>query len=145
MKWLTVALIVFVTLGGSYLACINYLEPTQVGVAWNWTSGELWLQDRGGFYVTPPWVMVSRIDTRPARVCVTSASRAFNCKLVQFNPSAYREFVAIEGFRYYWWANRVSFNFGYREEYRGVRDILRGYAYSVKRYSFVTILKENWE
>jgi hypothetical protein len=130
----------------SYLAFVNYLEPYQVGVARNLVSGEVSLQnplkDRGGFYLTAPWVQVARIDTRPMRVCITSSARAFNCKLVQFEPSAYKEFVAVQGFRYYWWANRISLNFGYTEEYRGVKDLLRGYAFGVKQYPFVTVLRD---
>jgi hypothetical protein len=76
------------------------------------------------------------------RVCITSASRGFNCKLVQFVPSDYREFVAVQGFSYYWWANRISFNSGYSEEYRGMRDLMRGYTYSVKQYPFIKILED---
>lgn len=124
-----------------YLACLNYLEPTQVGISWNWQSGEVELQDPG-WHLTPPWVQVARIDTRPTRVCITSASRAFNCKLVQFVPDGYQLFVETEGFHYYWWYNRISFNWGYSDEYRGMKDILRGYAYSSKQYPFVKILRD---
>jgi hypothetical protein len=81
------------------------------------------------------------VDTRPVRVCITSTSRSFDCRLVQFQPSEYREFVATQGFYYYWWSNRISFNAGYDEEYRGMKDVLRGYAYSAKPYSFVKTLR----
>ena len=123
-----------------YLSCAHYSEPTQVGIVRNWVTGELKL-DTPGWNVTAPWVSVAKIDTRPLRVCVTTAGRGFNCMLVEFEPSKFREFVATEGFYYYWLANRISFNFGYDEEYRGVKDILRGYAYSVKKYPFIKILK----
>jgi hypothetical protein len=73
---------------------------------------------------------------------VPSAGRGWSAKLVQFEPKAYQEFVATEGFRYYWWANRFSVNFGYRDEYRGIKDIFRGYAYSDKKYPFLTVLEE---
>lgn len=122
-----------------YLALFHYTEPTQVGVARNWITGRLWA-DTPGWNITAPWVTVSKIDTRPIRVCVTTSGRGFNCKLAQFEPSAYKEFVATEGFYYHWWANRFSFNWGYNEEYRGMKDLLRGYAYGVKKYSFVTVL-----
>lgn len=125
-----------------YLVFVNYTEPNEVGVAWNRFTGELQLQDVAGFHLTAPWVSVSRIDTRPIRVCITSAGRGFNCRLIRFEPVAYREFVAVEGFRYWWWANRFSFNSGYREEYRGMKDLLRGHAYSVKRYRFITVLRD---
>lgn len=38
--------------------------------------------------------------------------------------------------------NRFSFNGSYPEEYRGWRDVMRGYAYSTKRYPFIKILEE---
>ena len=66
----------------------------------------------------------------------------YSAKLIQFNPEYWREFVDVEGWRYYWLANRFSFNFGYEEEYRGMRDLMRGYAYSAKQYLFLNILKE---
>ena len=124
-----------------YLACMNYLEPTEVGISWNNMTGEIELQ-QPGWHLTAPWVQVARVDTRPMRVCLTSASRAFNCKLVQFVPREYRLFVETEGFHYYWWYNRISFNLGYGDEYRGMKDILRGYAYSSKQYPFVVVLRD---
>ncbi len=92
--------------------------------------------------LTPPWVFVPKIDLRPQRVAITTAGHGFSAMLVQFNPEEWRSFVETEGFRYWWWANRASFNLGYDEEYRGTRDILRGYAYSVKRFPFITILEK---
>lgn len=127
-----------------YLAFFHYTEPTQVGIMRNLVTGELKL-DTPGWNVTSPWVSVAKLDTRPTRVCVTTAGRGFNCKLIRFEPGAFKEFVATEGFYYYWWANRLSFNFGYDDEYRGARDLLRGYAYSVKRYPFVTVLRDYQE
>ena len=122
-----------------YLIFTNYTEQYQVGLTLNVLTQEVGMQNASGFHGTAPWVLVSVVDTRPHRVCITSASRAFNCRLAQFDPVQYKEFVAVEGFRYYWWANRISFNFGYAEEYRGFKDILRGYAFNAKKYSFVRI------
>ncbi len=125
-----------------YLALVNYLDQYEVGIARNVYSGELTLQDRPGFQVTAPWVRVSAIDTRPMRVCITSSTRAYNCKLVQFVPSEFKTFVITQGFEYYWFVNRFSFNSGYTEEYRGMKDLMRGYAFSAKPYPFVKILEE---
>lgn len=125
-----------------YLAFLNYTEPTEVGIARNFISGEMWVQDKGGWHLTPPWVRVACIDTRPMRVSVSTAGRGYSAKLIQFEAKEWRAFVEMEGFRYYWWANRISFNGGYDEEYRGIRDILRGYAYSAKSYPFIKVLQE---
>lgn len=124
-----------------YLGCLNHVEPSQVGLAKNIASGEVWVQP-AGWHLTPPWVMVARIDTRPVRVAVASSGRGYSAKLVRFVPEHYREFVAVEGFRYYWWDNRLSFNFGHDEEFRGLRDIMRGHAYGAVRYPFIEILDE---
>ncbi len=140
-KLLIVGTLFLGALGSIYFPFINYLEPFEEGIAWNFVKGELRLQNKGWNF-TSPFVLVARVDSRPVRICVTTAGRGFNCKLVQFEPSAYKEFTATEGFYYYWWANRISFNFGYDEEYRGMRDLLRGYAYGVKQYSFVTTLRD---
>jgi hypothetical protein len=125
-----------------YFLFMNYTTFTEAGIMRNEMSGETQLQGHAGWHMTAPWVLVARIDTRPAKVCITSASHAYNCKLAQFNISAWQDFVATEGFRYYWWANRISLNMGYGEEYRGFHDLLRGYAFSAKKYSFITILNE---
>ena len=136
------AAVLIAVLGMFYLFCVHYTEPNQVAIVRNLLTGELYCDTQAGFNITAPWVSVARIDLRPMRVCISTAGRAINCRLVQFNPSAYQEFVAVEGFRYYWWANRISFNGGYDEEYRGMRDIMRGHAYGSKQYSFITVLEE---
>ncbi|NTW22204.1 hypothetical protein HGA34_01510 [Candidatus Falkowbacteria bacterium] len=125
-----------------YTAMIHYQEQYEVAIMWNKISGHFWLEERGGFHRSAPWVLAAKIDLRPNRVAVTSASRSYNSKLVQFDPKFYREFVALEGTRYYWWSNRISFNLGYSEEYRGMKDILRGYTYAMKHYPFIKVVKE---
>ena len=141
-KWVILAWSNLFPLFLFWLMFVNYLEPTQVGIARNKISGKMWLQKDGGFYITPPWVFVMRIDTHPMRVSVMSAGKGYSSKLVQFQPEYWEEFVKVEGFRYYWWANRFSINFGYHEEYRGLKDIFRGHAYGAKQYSFLKILNE---
>ncbi len=121
-----------------YLGTLNHIEAHEVGLTRNLFTGTLAIQSPG-WYVTWPWVQVAQMDTRPMRVCITSSGRGYNCKLVRFAPEAYAEFVSVEGFRYYWWANRVSFNLGYNEEYRGLKDILRGHAFGVTPYAFIVV------
>lgn len=43
---------------------------------------------------------------------------------------------------YRWWSNCISFNMGYDEECRDMHDLMRGYAFSVKKYQFVSVLYE---
>lgn len=124
-----------------YVLFLNHVEPSEFGLARNAFDAKLWVQVPG-WHCTPPWVRVSNIDGRPMRVTVPSSGRGFSAKLVQFDAGHYKEFVETEGFRYYWWSNRFSYNAGHDEEYRGMRDIMRGYAYGAKEYPFIVVLKE---
>lgn len=142
MKKKFIAGIVFFLTALFYITCVHYQEPNEVAIIWNRISGQSRLESNGGFKITPPWVAAAKIDIRPMRVCITSSSRSFNCKLIQFVPEVYEEFVQVEGFRYYWLSNRLSMNLGYSEEYRGMKDVLRGYAYSVKKYPFIKIIRD---
>lgn len=142
-KWKWILLILSPLL--IYLGCCNHVEPNEFGLARSMITGKTWPQTTGGWYWTGPWVRVSNISLSPIRVAVDSAGRGYNAKLVQFDPEHWQEFLATEGFRYYWWDNRFSFNSGYSEEHRGMRDLLRGYAYSnnLKPYPFIKIVEEN--
>lgn len=130
---------VFLAVVYLYLGFCNWLEPTEVGIAKNVITGRVWLQARAGLHLTPFYVCVTRIDCRPIRVGVESDSRSACMKLVSFNPKYWETFVKTEGWRYYWWSNRISFNLGYKEEYRGLKDVLRGYAFSPTEYPFISV------
>jgi hypothetical protein len=132
--------ILFLVIASVYFPFMHHSEPTQLGIMRNPFTGEV-KRDTPGWNFSVPWVRVAKLPTTPIRVCVTTTGRGFSCKLVQFVPEEYEVFVQTEGFRYYWWANRISYNQGYNEEYRGMKDILRGYAYSAKRYPFIKILR----
>jgi len=126
----------------AYCLFCNFLTYHEVGLARNFVTKNTWIQKDPGFHFTNPFVMVQRIDTRPVRVSVHSSSKCVSSMLVQFVPEEWEIFVKTEGWRYYWWSNRFSFNCSYPEEYRGWRDVMRGYAYSTKKYPFIKILDE---
>lgn len=128
-----------------YLGFVHFQDSYEIAIVWNRLTGHFYLEKTAGLHLSPPWVAAAKIDTRPQRVSIESASRSFSAKLVQFNPEGWKQFVENEGTRYYWWSNRISINFGYREEHRGMKDILRGYAYGVKKYSFITVIKDYGE
>jgi len=120
---------------------VSYIEQMEIGIARNLITGEMWVYEAGVRFV-PPWVGVVHIDTRPVRVVVSTTAHTYSAKLVQFEPKAWRDFVNREGWRLYWWDNRFSFNWGFKEECRGMVNILRGYAYSTQSYSFIRVLEE---
>lgn len=125
----------------SYLLFFHYTSQHEVGLVMNKLNGEVYI-DTPGIHLTPAWFKVSKIDKRPQRVCISSTSKTVTCKLVVFEKNYFQEFVKREGFRYYWWDNRFSFNSGHSEEYRGIRDVLRGYAFSNAKLKFLKILEE---
>ena len=141
-KRLFILTAVFTGFAMFYFGCVYYTDLSNIAIARNLLNGKLSIDSTHSWHVSAPWKRASIIDTRPKRVCVLSAGRSFSCKLVQFNPVGWQEFVAIEGYKYWWWSNRISFNSGYSDEYRGMKDLLRGYAFTGKKYSFVKILKE---
>lgn len=141
-QWLKMFALCFLFVVCFYFIFLNYTEPTEIGISRNLITGNMWSQETGGWHMTSPLVFVSNIDIRPVRVAVTSSGHGYSAKLAQYQKDHWREFIATEGFYYHWWANRISFNFGYDEEYRGMKDIMRGYAYSVKKYDFIKIITE---
>lgn len=124
-----------------YLMFYHHTDTHQVGIRYNIITGEVSIDKTTGHHFTAPWVLVTRVDTRPRRVCIVSASRTINCRLVQFDPSKFRELIQFEGFRYYWWDNRISFNWG-QKTYRGFDNLFLGHAYGNNRCSCVKILEE---
>lgn len=127
---------------GLLLEPFPHIEVGNVGLTWNPLKGEVSVLSPG-WHVVGPATFVTEIDVRPQRLCLSSSSHAgVNCRLVQFDVSHYKDFIAVEGWHRYWWSNRISFNSGYPETYRGFRDVLRGYAFSAQPYSFVKILEE---
>ncbi len=124
-----------------YIGFYHYTDNYEFGITYNLFSGEIKSDKHTGHHFTWPWVMETKIDTRPQRVCIVSASRNINCRLVQFDTAYYKDLVNREGFRYYWWYNRISFNLN-QETYRGTRNLLLGYAYGSNKCSCVKILQE---
>lgn len=135
-----VVLILFVL---ARVLLISSVENYELGYKFNRLNGQITKLERTGWFVNLPFVVsVKTVDLRPMQVCLNANRRVLNCKLVQFNASFFEDFLRVEGWWYYWWANRISYNLGHKEEYRGMRDILRGYSFSRQHYPFITVLAE---
>lgn len=124
-----------------YLSCYHFTDQNEFGITYNFVSGELKHDGHDGHHFSYPWVLAVKIDTRPIKVCIASASRNMNCRLVQFQSDKWRELIKFEGFRYYWFYNRFSFNSG-QETYRGLKNLMLGHAYGQNKCSCVKILQE---
>lgn len=123
------------------MSCVYYTDYHEIAITRNIFTGEMTLDSTSGFNISAPWVQASNIDIRPIRVCISSTTRNFNCRLVYFDKTHWKEFISLEGFRYYWWANRFSINFGYDEEYRGIKDVLRGYSFDPQIHNFIKVVE----
>ncbi len=124
-----------------YMFCYHYTDNYEFGLTQNIISGRIAPDNHSGHHLTAPWVLVTKIDIRPHKVCIASASRNMVCRLVQFDTTHWRELIRIEGFHYYWLYNRISFNWS-QETYRGVDNLLLGHSYGANRGKFVKILQE---
>jgi hypothetical protein len=125
-----------------YVPFVHYTDTYETAIMHNKITGEIIIDEEAGFNITPFWVFVSSVDMRPQRVCVTTTAKIVNCKLAKFVSKNLKELVSREGFHYYWLSNRFSFNLGYDTEYRGMVDLLRGYAFSGGNYSFIKVVDE---
>jgi len=131
-----------VTLGSIFLFWLfffHYTDVNEVAICRNIVTGDMYLDSIPGPNITAPWVQVAKIDTRPQRLCIECNCRNINCFLVSFDYSGWKDFVNKEGFRYYWWSNRFSFNMGHKKTYRGMDDILKSYAFDGSKYKFIKI------
>lgn len=120
-----------------YLLFFNFLTMNQISFNHNIIDGTVQCDTVPGFKLSAPWIQVSKIDKRPVRVSIDCSCRNLTSKLVQFNPKEYESFIQKEGWGYYWLRNRISFNFGNKEEWRGFDNVLRGYAFDQEKYKFL--------
>ena len=119
-----------------WLFFIHYNDSHHVSVSRNFITGEVKLDTTKGIKFSHAWVQVIKFDTRPFRVCLDCSCSNINCRLVSFNPSGWKDFIDREGIKYFWFKNRISFNSGQKQEYRGIKHVLRGYSYD-QNYSFI--------
>ncbi len=111
-----------------YLFCLNHISVNEIGIQYNSSNGKLTVQTNAGWYITSPFVRVATIETIPIRVQILSGANLVNQKLVRFKPEGALDFVAHQGFSYYIFPS-------------GLDNILVGYAFSGKPYSFLEILE----
>lgn len=79
----------------------------QIGISFNPFSGSIDTLSSGRHFMSP-FTLVSRIPTNPVKVCINGKNYSTNCKLLSFRKSEWRELIRLEGWRYYWWDNRLT-------------------------------------
>lgn len=117
-----------------FIFFLNHVSPNEFGVAYNSNTGEIFEQDVG-WHRTSPFVLVHYIPTTvincslgQGRVGGSSSSKVNVNRFVKFNRAKTKEFVATQGFQYW-----------------GFPNVLYGYVYSGKHFSFITDVTKEME
>ena len=124
------------------------VDVTEFAYKYDLVTGEvsgIWDEDgnpkTGWIWKTPFLEKVHTIETLPYRTCLGEENtRVLNCKLVQFNPKGWRQFVMWHGRRDYD-HNRKGFSV---TDY-DLNKILMAYAYSENpsEYKFLEITEDD--
>lgn len=110
-----------------WLLFLNHVGATDVGIAYNSINGHISTQEPG-WHVTGITVRTTQLSLLPMRVTIPSGATIINQKMVRFKKEGVRDFINLQGF---------SMGLGNQQE-----NIMLGYAFSGKRYSFLEILEE---
>lgn len=125
--WLTLSFVILSLL--FYILCLNHISVNHAGVAYNSLNGKLTVQSNAGWYITSPLVKVVSLNLLPVFVEIPSNAKVVNRKLVRLKLENILDFVKIQGFGY--------------ELNTGQNNIMMGYAFSGKEFSFIEIVQES--
>jgi len=114
-----------------YLLFLNHVGVNEIGIAYNSLGGQIQVQTNAGWYVTSPAVKVVSLSTLPEQVHLPTFANVIATKIVRLRPEPehIREFIKLQGFGY-------SINANYN-------NILMGYAFSGKSYSFLEVVQDS--
>lgn len=121
-----VLLLIFVIM--FWCGFLNHVSVNEIGVAYNSIDGSIIIQDKPGWYFTPPTVQVGYQSTLPMRVTIQSDANLINTRLVRFVPEGIDEFIKLQGFSMLM-KNKQA-------------NVMLGYAFSGRKYSFMEILED---
>lgn len=110
-----------------WILCLNCVKFGTIGIAYNYYTGKVSTQKRLGWHFTSPSVKVSYISLLPMKLIIPSMAKVISYKMVKFNPDGIDEFIKLQG---------VDFT-AY-----DIENILLGYAFSSRRYTFLDIIEE---
>jgi hypothetical protein len=120
---------------------VFFFHYTPQGIATldrNIFTGKVVLNKKLGMNFSMPWIQSTKIDLRPTKYCIECSCSNMVCVLVSFDEAGLVEFIQNEGWSYYWLRNRLSFNMGYKNEWRGWKSVIRGYSFdNEKDWKFI--------
>jgi hypothetical protein len=127
---LGIAVVGLGVLGGIfyYVFCLNHVDVTNVGIAYNSVDGTVTVQTHPGWYRTSVMTRVTELSLLPMRVTIPSEATIINSKIVRFNPDGAVDFIKRQGF---------AWDLKTKQE-----NIMLGYAYSGQKFPFMDILEQ---
>ena len=107
---------------------LNHVSVNHIGIAYDSMGGKVTIQKTPGWYVTSPFTKATYIRTTPITVTIPSGAKIIISKVVRFKPEGVESYIRLQGFGYGMDSN--------------LENVLLGYAFSGKKYSFLEIMQE---
>lgn len=140
---LSISSISLVSLFFFWIFFLNHVDPQEVGITYNSSTGDISLQSQPGWHETSFWVRETSVSTLPYQVCLYAGVRVGSCKMVRFvaTPQSIKDFVSDQGFHSYNSGNGGSASCAtIDQQCYGVPAILMGYAFSNQKRSFYEVM-----
>lgn len=134
-KYTIAAIIVSVLLIGVtlfFFLCLNHVSPNEFGVTYNQLGGEVKIQPHPGWYYTSPFVRATTLPSVPFRIELYTDAKIVNVRVVRFIPEKIKDFIALQGFQYYYNGGRSG----------DLNNIVAGYVFGGKTNSFIQIVDQ---
>lgn len=98
IKWVIGISILLLTPILFKLLFVDFIDQHELGYKFDTRTGQISVLKEKGYIVSPPvLVKISTIDLRPFQVCINANSRVLNCKLIQFDPEGFDDFINWHG------------------------------------------------
>lgn len=87
---------------GFYFACLNHVNPLEIGVAYDSQDGQVTLQTNAGWYVTSPFVKVINVPLTPIKVGYVTSAVVNPIRIVRIKPDHVLDLFKLQGYSYSW-------------------------------------------
>jgi hypothetical protein len=112
-----------------WILCLNHTSVNEIGVVYNTGTGNVYTQEKPGWYYTNILTRVAYISTVPIKVTIPSEAKVIVSKMVKFNVKGINTYIQLQGFGY--------------DMNSSLENVLLGYAFSGNKYPFLDIVQES--
>ena len=146
MRWLILGISIAVLLISGAIYRYNwwtFVDSHEQGYRFEKVTGKITVLNRTGWHrITPFFVEVNTIDTRPMQIRIEANNRVLNAMLVRFKKEGLQQFIDLHG----------RGDYGLNDGQTNLSEILKSYAYEnygsnqynkellQKKYKFMEIL-----